>query len=96
MIRVSRGDRSDCVAKKQNDLQEGFFFNRQGTFLVATALRLEKSGGRGRARSKKETARCSKVSFRGGSWASRRSREEGVEERHPVTTQHAALCRTSK
>ena len=56
MIRVSRGDRSDCVAEKQNDLQEGFFFNRQGTFLVATALRLEKSGGRGRARSKKETA----------------------------------------
>ena len=35
MIRVSRGDGSDCVAEEQNNLQEGFFFNRQGTFLVA-------------------------------------------------------------
>ena len=52
VIRVSRGDGSDCVAEEQNDLQEGFFFNRQGTFLVARALRLEKSGGRRRARSK--------------------------------------------
>ena len=46
MIRVSCGDGSDCVAEEQNDLQEGFFFNRQGTFLVARTLRLEKSGGR--------------------------------------------------
>ena len=45
MIRVSRGDGSDCVAEEQNDIQEGFFFNRQGTFLVARALRLKKSGG---------------------------------------------------
>ena len=52
MIRVSRGDGSDCVAEEQNDIKEGFFFNRQGTFLVARALRLEKSGGRRRARSK--------------------------------------------
>ena len=44
MIRVSRGDGSDCVAKEQNDLQESFFFNRLGTFLVARALRLERSG----------------------------------------------------
>ena len=64
MIRVSRGDGSDCVAEEQNDLQEGFFFNRQGTLLVAWALRLEKSGGRRRARSKEERAWCSKVSFR--------------------------------
>ena len=56
MIRVSREDESGCVAKKQNDLQEGFFFNRLGTFLVARALRLEKSGGRRRARSKEERA----------------------------------------
>ena len=56
MIRVSRGDRSDCVAEEQNDLQESFFFSRQGTFLVARALRLEKSGGRRRARSKEERA----------------------------------------
>ena len=50
MIRISCGDGSDCVAEEQNDLQEGFFFNRRGTFLVARALRLEKSGGRRRAR----------------------------------------------
>ena len=56
MIRVSRGDGSACVAEEQNDLQKGFFFSRQGTFLVARALRLEKSGGRCRARSKEETA----------------------------------------
>ena len=56
MIRVSRGDGSDCVAEEQNDLQEGFFFNRQGKFLVAGALRLEKSGGKRRARSKEERA----------------------------------------
>ena len=30
MIRVSRGDGSGCVAEEQNDLQEGFFFSRQG------------------------------------------------------------------
>ena len=56
MIRVSRGDGGDCVAEEQNDLQEGFFFNRQGTFLVARALRLERSEGRRRARSKEERA----------------------------------------
>ena len=56
MIRVSRGDESGCVAKEQNDLQEGFFCNRQGTFPVASALRLEKAGGRRRARSKEEWA----------------------------------------
>ena len=56
MIRVSRGDGSDCVAEEQNDLQEGFSFNRQGTFLVARALRLEKFGGRRRARLKEERA----------------------------------------
>ena len=37
MIRVSRRDGSGCVAEEQNDLQEGFFFSRQGTFLVARA-----------------------------------------------------------
>ena len=31
-----------------------------------------------------------------GSWASRRSSEEGVEKRQPVMTLHAALCRTSR
>ena len=56
MIRVSHGDGSDCVAEEQNDLQKGFFFNRQGTFLVAKSLRLEKTGGRRRARLKKERA----------------------------------------
>ena len=56
VIRVSRGDGSDCVAEEENDLQEGFFFSRQGTFLVARALKLEKSGGRRRARSKEERA----------------------------------------
>ena len=35
MIRVSREDGSGCVAEEQNDLQEGFFFSRQGMFLVA-------------------------------------------------------------
>ena len=45
MIRVSRRNGSDCVVEEQNDLQEGFFFNRKGTFLVARAMRLEKSGG---------------------------------------------------
>ena len=52
MIRISRGDGSGCVAEEQNDLQEGFFFSRQGTFLVARAQRLEKSAERRRARSK--------------------------------------------
>ena len=56
MIRVSRGDESDFVAEEQNDFQEGFFLNRQGTFLVARALRREKSGGRRTARSKQERA----------------------------------------
>ena len=56
VIRVSRRDGSGCVVEEQNDLQEGFFFSRQGTFLVARALRLEKSGGRRRARSKEERA----------------------------------------
>ena len=37
VIRVSRGDGSGCVAEEQNDLQEGFFFSRQGTFLIARA-----------------------------------------------------------
>ena len=37
MIRISRGNGSGCVAKEQNDLPEGFFFIRQGTFLVARA-----------------------------------------------------------
>ena len=44
MIRVSRGDGSGCVAEKQNDLQEGFFFSQHGTCLVARAYRQEKSG----------------------------------------------------
>ena len=35
VIRDSRGDGSGCVAEEQNDLQEGFFFSRQGTFLIA-------------------------------------------------------------
>ena len=37
VTRVSRGDGSGCVAEEQNDLQEGFFFSRQGTFLIARA-----------------------------------------------------------
>ena len=35
VIRDSRWDGSGCVAEEQNDLQEGFFFSRQGKFLVA-------------------------------------------------------------
>ena len=35
VIRDSRGDGSGCVAEEQNDLQEGFFYSRQGTFLIA-------------------------------------------------------------
>ena len=30
-------DGSGCVAEEQNDLQEGFFYSRQGTFLIARA-----------------------------------------------------------
>ena len=37
VIRDSRGDGSGCVAEEQNDLQEGFFYSRQGTFLIAKA-----------------------------------------------------------
>ena len=37
VIRVSRGDGSGSVAEEQNDLQESFFFSRQGTFLIARA-----------------------------------------------------------
>ena len=37
VIRDSRGDGSGCVAEEQNDLQEGFLFSRQGTFLIARA-----------------------------------------------------------
>ena len=37
VIRDSRGDGSGCVAEEQNDLQEGFFFSRQKTFLIAKA-----------------------------------------------------------
>ena len=43
MIRVSRGEGSDYVVEEQNDL-------------LARALRLEKCGRRGRARSKEERA----------------------------------------
>ena len=32
VIRDSRGDGSGGVAEEQDDLQEGFFFSRQGTF----------------------------------------------------------------
>ena len=41
MVRVSRGDGSGCVAEEQNDLQEGFFFSRHGTFLVARASEIK-------------------------------------------------------
>ena len=37
VIRDSRGDGSGCVAEEQIDLQEGIFFSRQGTFLIARA-----------------------------------------------------------
>ena len=37
VIRDSRGDGSGCVTEEQNDLQEGFFFSRQETFLFAEA-----------------------------------------------------------
>ena len=37
VIRDSRGDGSGRVAEEQDDLQEGFFFSRQGTFLIAKA-----------------------------------------------------------
>ena len=37
VIRDLRGDGSGCVAEEQKDLQEGFFYSRQGTFLIARA-----------------------------------------------------------
>ena len=37
VIRDSRGDESGSVAEEQDDLQEGFFLSRQGTFLIAKA-----------------------------------------------------------
>ena len=37
VIGDSRGDGSGCVAEEQNDLHEGFFYSRQGTFLIARA-----------------------------------------------------------
>ena len=37
VIRDSRKNGSGCVAEEQNDLQEGFFYSRQGTFLIARA-----------------------------------------------------------
>ena len=37
VIRDSRGDGSGCVAEEHNDLQEGFFYSQQGTFLIARA-----------------------------------------------------------
>ena len=37
VIRDSRGNGSGCVAEEQKDLQEGFFYSRQGTFLIAKA-----------------------------------------------------------
>ena len=37
VIRDLHGDGNGCVAEEQNDLQEGFFFSRQGTFLIARA-----------------------------------------------------------
>ena len=37
VIRDSRGDGNGCIAEEQNDLLEGFFFSRQGTFLIARA-----------------------------------------------------------
>ena len=44
VIRDSRGDGSGCVAEEQNDLQEGFFYSRQGTFLIARAWRSRGEG----------------------------------------------------
>ena len=39
VIRDSRGDGSGCVAEEQNDLQEGFFYSRQGTFLNCQGIK---------------------------------------------------------
>ena len=52
VIRDSRGDGSGCAAEEQNDLQEGFFYSRQGTFLNCQGIKAGEVGGRRRARSK--------------------------------------------
>ena len=56
MIRVSRGDGSDCVAEEKNDLQEGFFLNRQGHVSCCQGIEAGEVWGRRRARSKEERA----------------------------------------
>ena len=46
VIRDSRGDGSGCVAEEQNDLQEGFFYTRQGTFPNCQGIKAEEVGGK--------------------------------------------------
>ena len=40
------------MAEEQNDLQKGFFYSRQGTFLNCQGIKAGEVGGRRRARSK--------------------------------------------
>ena len=47
VIRDSRGDGSGCVAEEQNDLQEGFFYSRQGTFLNCQGIKTGEVEGEG-------------------------------------------------
>ena len=39
-------DGSGCVAEEQNDLQEGFFYSRQGTFLNCQGIEAGEVGGK--------------------------------------------------
>ena len=71
VIRDSRGDGSGSVAEEQDDLQEGFFFSRQGTFLIAKAYRSRGEGAEHVQRSR-------------GSDAPESALEEGVGPREGV------------
>ena len=46
VIRDSRGDGSGCVAEEQNDLQEGFFFSRQGNVSNCQGIKAGEVGGK--------------------------------------------------
>ena len=80
---------------KQNNHQEGFFFNRLFTDFQRRALRLSDCGRRHRARPKHESAWCFKEIFNRRSWVLKRSNGMGVQERHPLRTLLAALRRIS-
>ena len=70
-------------------------FNLLITDFEPRALRLNNSWRRRRARLKHESAWCFKVVFNKVSWVLIRSNGIWVEERHPLKTLLAALCRIS-